>query len=306
VSARFGAVIRCSSASSSASSSSSSSGSGGAIHTAAATGFSKENVQRYETGRPDYSAEALDKIINIIESSKKETAASYKGPSSLCEIGAGTGKFTKSFISAASKRFDKLDMLAVEPSEFVDHLRDLNLPGVDVKIGTGEKIPAADNTMHAVMIAQAFHWMANTACLVDIHRVLTPGSPLILVWNGYDSRVDWINEFESNIIIPRYPKPPDHVPRFQSMEWKEVFDTPEAKELFTAPRTEYSTQIIVGDIDMLINRALSTSIISNKPASVHAEVAEEVRKLMQTHPATKGQSRFELVYRTHIVYMTKK
>ncbi|CAM9198612.1 unnamed protein product, partial [Ectocarpus fasciculatus] len=270
-----------------------------AIHNAASTGFSRSNISRYDSGRPSYSQDTLDKIMSVVDSCNEGNPNL-----SLCEIGAGTGKFTKALVEHLGDR--EFEMLAIEPSEFVEHLMNLLLPNVSVKIGTGEDIPAEDRCMDGVMIAQAFHWMANNRCLTDIHRVLKPGKPLILVWNGYDTRVNWISHFESSIILPRYPKPPDHVPRFQSMEWQSLFETKEAHTMFTVPKTVYSSKTITGDVNMLINRALSTSVIANKSEAVHEEVADEVRKLVMTHPETRGKDTFDLVYRTHIAYMVKK
>lgn len=38
--------------------------------------------------------------------------------------------------------------------------------------GTGQHIPLPDNSVDAVFIAQAFHWMAEPDTLDEIHRVL--------------------------------------------------------------------------------------------------------------------------------------
>ena len=186
------------------------------IHNAATSGFSADNVKRYESGRPSYSAETINSVLNTIRSK-----ATYSSDPVFCEIGAGTGKFTVPFIQKVVNEYSKFDYLAIEPSEFVEHLRSLKLQSVRVENGVGESIPAPDNSVDAVMIAQAFHWMANLDCMQEVCRILRPGSPLVLVWNGYDSQVDWIRKLENDIIVPRYPKPPEVlVPRYQSMEWK--------------------------------------------------------------------------------------
>jgi hypothetical protein len=43
---------------------------------------------------------------------------------------------------------------------------------VQVRDGTGQRIPLPDNSVDAVFIAQAFHWMAEADTLDEIHRVL--------------------------------------------------------------------------------------------------------------------------------------
>jgi SAM-dependent methyltransferase len=45
-----------------------------------------------------------------------------------------------------------------------------------------------------VFAAQAFHWFDAPRALDEIHRVLTPGGGLGLIWNERDTRVGWIRD----------------------------------------------------------------------------------------------------------------
>lgn len=268
------------------------------IHHAATIGFSANNAVRYDRARPSYSAEALSKVVDVLKTCRQSS-----DPLQLCEIGAGTGKFTKAFIDYMKhEEATHADLLAVEPSAFLSHLESLQLPGVRAMYGTGEAIPAESLSFHGVLVAQAFHWMANMQCLKEVHRVLLPGGALVLIWNGFDSQVNWVREFEQQIILPHYPS---NVPRFQSGEWKHVLLSPGALDLFSPMQTWHSDHVVVGDINMLIDRALSTSVISSKPASVHEEVAAQVRSLLSTHPDTRETTTFRLAYKTHVVSMRK-
>ena len=78
------------------------------------------------------------------------------------------------------------------------------------------------------------------------------------------------------------------------------------RNLFTALSNEYFTQKVVGDINMVINRVLSTSVISNKSKETHTAVSNEVKLLLAEHPETRGRREYELVYRTHMAYACKK
>ena len=69
---------------------------------------------------------------------------------------------------------------AVEPSDgFREELEDWsNSVGGAVKAvkGTGESIPMENDSIDIVVIAQAFHWMANQSTLKELHRVMKPGT----------------------------------------------------------------------------------------------------------------------------------
>lgn len=257
------------------------------LHPSAQTGFTTDNIERYEVGRPSYSINTINIVNQIIKEKYLNNNNSNNNKTcSLLEIGAGTGKFTTSYLNEITKIdwLKNYNYLALEPSEFVEYLKKLPL-NIKVEKGYGENIPTPDQSIDAVLIAQAFHWMDNENCIKEIHRVLKPGCPLILIWNGYDSTVDWIKQYEENIIIPRYPS---DTPRYQSGKWENVFKSNIGTKLFTPINKTISKNEIRGDISMLINRALSTSVISNQSDEIKQEVKEQILHLLSNHPETKN------------------
>lgn len=91
------------------------------------------------------------------------------------------GKFTASlFRSEGNKGFDWLQRdryFATEPSDaFREHISKL-VPGVRVDKFTGEKITAENNYFTAVIVAQAFHWMANKKTLLEVSCANMSRSP---------------------------------------------------------------------------------------------------------------------------------
>ncbi|HUY16254.1 MAG TPA: class I SAM-dependent methyltransferase, partial [Acidimicrobiales bacterium] len=101
---------------------------------------------------------------------------------------AGTGIFSRQIRPYVEK------VTAVEPSASMRASLQAETPGVDVLAGSDVSIPLDDGEVDAVFVAQAFHWFDVPRALEEIHRVLTPGGGLGLIWNERDETVAWVDE----------------------------------------------------------------------------------------------------------------
>jgi SAM-dependent methyltransferase len=172
------------------------------VHRAAATGYGRA-AEAYERSRPDYPAEAVDRLIQELEINRS---------CSVLDLGAGTGKLTRMLVPTGAR------ITAVEPVERMRRALARAVPHAAVVAGAAESIPITDGAFDAVVCAQAFHWFAGERALSEIHRVLRTRGRLGLLWNLRDESVDWVRRMGA--IIDRHL---GDTPIERTGEWRRSF-----------------------------------------------------------------------------------
>ena len=244
------------------------------VHTSAQQGFSIQAVT-YAQGRPDYPRQLTGWLADALQISAQST---------VIDLGAGTGKFTRLLSSLAPT------LIAVEPVAAMGAQLAKLLPDVRLVDGTAESIPLATASADALVCAQAFHWFSTRAALAEIHRVLKPDGRLGLVWNVRDESVDWVAAI-TEIITPYE----GDTPRFHTGRWREAF----TGEFFSDPEMICFPYSHVGSPqEVIMDRFLSVSFIAALPAAQKARVTEQLRTLIDTHPALKGRDTVAFPYQT--------
>ncbi|MDR0818118.1 MAG: class I SAM-dependent methyltransferase [Oscillospiraceae bacterium] len=127
----------------------------------------------YEKARPGYAANAIDYILSRLAPPNP----------SFADIGAGTGKLSELLAPRVSRLY------AVEPnsdmrSKLIAVLAPF--PNAEVINGGAEVTGLPDNSVDAVICAQAFHWFYANAFRRECERVLRPGGQIIIVYNQHD------------------------------------------------------------------------------------------------------------------------
>ena len=223
----------------------------------------------YERGRPSYPPEAIDWLLPT-------------GARDVLDLGAGTGKLTTRLVERG------LDVVAVDPiAEMLERLRK-SLPDTPALLGTAEEIPLADNSVDAVLVAQAWHWFNPARAIPEVARVLRPGGRLGLVWNTRDERLGWVRELgriighDGDAVRDKVtlPEPFTEVQRHQ-VEWTNYL-TPQA----------------------LIDLVASRSYCITSPTEVRTKTLDQVRELLATHPALANAGGLALPYVTVCVRAT--
>ncbi len=129
----------------------------------------------YERGRPSYPLEAAAWLTGTT-------------PSTVVELGAGTGKFTERLLEL------RHDVLATDPSDaMLAHLR-LRFPDLRTATAAAEAVPVATRTVDTVVAAQAFHWFDAATALKEAARMLKSEGRIGLLWNQRDERIPWVRK----------------------------------------------------------------------------------------------------------------
>jgi SAM-dependent methyltransferase len=131
----------------------------------------------YAEHRPDYPEAAVSWALQPVRG---------RSPLRVLDIGAGTGKLTRTLAGLAD------DVIAVEPDPaMIAELR-RQLPGVRSLPGAAEQIPLPDGSVDAVFAGQAAHWFDLPRAIPEICRVLAAGGVAAGLWNVDDDRVGWV------------------------------------------------------------------------------------------------------------------
>jgi ubiquinone/menaquinone biosynthesis C-methylase UbiE len=244
------------------------------IHRTAQDGFTA-GARMYAAGRPDYPRKIQSWLVDELELRTGKTAL---------DLAAGTGKFTFYLLATGAT------VVAVEP---VDAMREQLLqrfPGMDARIGSAQHIPLDDESVDAVVCAQAFHWFATAEAVREIGRVLRPGGSFGLVWNVRDDEVPWVRE------MGRIMKPFEgDAPRFSSQQWRKVFP---AAGFGALRETEFAHSHVGPPEKVIVERILSVSFMAALPRDEQQKVAERLRAVIAEYPELRGKEEVSFPYRT--------
>jgi SAM-dependent methyltransferase len=132
----------------------------------------------YDRYRPAPPPQALDWLIP-------------PDATAVLDLAAGTGVVTRLLVGRAAR------VVAVEPDERMRAVLAARCPEAEVLAGRGEDIPLPDASVDAVVIASAWHWLDPDRAVPEIARVLRPGGALGVIWVSWDTRADWVAEFNA-------------------------------------------------------------------------------------------------------------
>ena len=161
-----------------------------------------------------------------------------------------------------------------------------NFQNTSIQDGLSTKIPFKDNFFQIVFIAQAFHWFSNIESLREIYRVLKPQSKcdygksgLVLLFNIEDNKhATYMQELFD--LWSQYDKVIPSV--YYKLDWKQIFETNEAKTLFSDVSMDYSAnKEVYLPIPDVWNRMLSKSFIATLEEEERMNVKKKVDAIVE-------------------------
>jgi SAM-dependent methyltransferase len=219
----------------------------------------------YERGRPPYPAEAIDWLLP-------------PDARRVLDLGAGTGKLTRQLHER------RLDVVAVEPSAGMRDQLARALPEVTLLEGTAESIPLPDDSVDAVLVAQAWHWVNPARALPEVARVLAPGGRLGLVWNIRDEREEWVAQLG------------------RTMHRRGEDDDGDPKPAVGLPFSPLQRHDVEWGYHLsraaLVDLVASRSYVITLPEAQRTALLADVRELIDTHPDLAADAEIVLPYVT--------
>jgi SAM-dependent methyltransferase len=175
----------------------------------------------------------------------------------VVDVGAGTGQLTR----VLAGRFARV--IAVEPLAPQRALLAANVPGVEVRAGTAERMGLPDRSARAVFVAEAFHWFDGRRALTEAARVLAPPGGIALLWNipaapWQPSLPDRARRLTSDAFA-RAGEPGG--PKQARGTWREAF----AGSPFGPLHSEHAEHAVELDRDGLVANVMSVSSIAALP-----------------------------------------
>lgn len=121
-------------------------------------------AEEYDRWRTSYPASAVDWLTP-------------RPPARVADVGAGTGKLTGLLVARG------LTVDAVEPDPRMLAVLARNIPDARPHQSDSTAIPVEDQSLDAVLVADAWHWFDPEKTITELRRVLKPSASLGLVWN---------------------------------------------------------------------------------------------------------------------------
>ena len=261
-----------------------------AIHGQATGAWSSApEAERYERARPPYAQDAIRFVVERFR----------LGPESrVLDLAAGTGKLARQIAPYVGH------VTAVEPIAAMREAFARAVPGVEVLEGRAESLPLPDASVDAVVVGQAWHWFDSTSALDEVTRVTTSGAGLALLWNVFDTRIEWVHQLE------QVRHRGDASPRHTDKAWREPFSS--SGHWFPLAQTEFSHTVRTAR-DLLFDRMLSSSWLATRTDAEKNQARARIAAVIDANfgsgspgsRASPGEDCIQIPYRTEVFWTTR-
>ncbi|XP_067044852.1 uncharacterized methyltransferase Mb3374-like [Acropora muricata] len=256
------------------------------------------DLSLYEKGRPEYTKESVEFLLCQVGLLSKIT----KERTTLLEIGAGTGKFTRAMVEVLTSRNASVEITASDPKpEMCEAFRRL-VPGIKMLQFPAEDIALPDESVPVIICAQAFHWFASDKSVAEICRVLEPGGKFGLIWNHRDHSQPWVRALQD--IVDPFVKKKDMPGDARELKWTESLN--KSGKFTPVERNNKFQTYVEGDMDKIVAVIMCISAITQSSEEVRRSTEVKVREVLTNHPDLQGAQVYKLPYITDICWCAKK
>ena len=210
-------------------------------------------------------------------------------PRRVLDLGAGTGLLTERLLAAGH------DVVAVDPSAEMLAELTARLPGIAAHVGPAERIPLPDAAVDAVVAGQAAHWFQPAGAAAEMRRVLRPGGVVGLVWNTRDERVPWVAALGALLAAEARGHEAD-----QAVVAQFARELPAGLDRADVPHVQVVTP------DQVVAGIATRSYVATMDDAARAAFLDRVRRLLSTHPGTRGRDRLELPHTASAYRLTPR
>jgi len=147
-------------------------------------------AERYHRYRPGYPTAAVAAIAAVCREVEAEAPL-------LLDVGAGTGIGTRALAEALGPGWR---LVGIEPSDDMRRTavaQSAASKNISFQSGAAEALPFDDNSVGAMLVAQALHWFDRPVFYKQAGRLLVSGGGLFVLFNDRDPQARLFQDFEA-------------------------------------------------------------------------------------------------------------